>query len=54
MKYDLIVIGGGASGMCAAIAAARRGASVCILEQGKLPGRKLLATGNGNVIIQMN
>lgn len=47
MKYDLIVIGGGASGMCAAIAAARRGASVCILEQGKLPGRKLLATGNG-------
>lgn len=41
------VIGGGASGMVAAIAAARSGASVAVFERGERVGRKLLATGNG-------
>ena len=44
---DLIVIGGGASGMVAAIEAARLGVSVCVLEKKDRVGRKLLTTGNG-------
>lgn len=47
MKSDVIVIGGGASGMMAAIAAARKGAKVTILEQNDRLGKKLLSTGNG-------
>lgn len=47
MKSDIIVIGGGASGMAAAICAARQGASVLILERMPRVGKKLLATGNG-------
>lgn len=41
------IIGGGASGMMAAIAAARTGAQVTILERRDRLGKKLLATGNG-------
>ncbi len=41
------VIGGGASGMAAAIAAARAGCSVTLLERQEKIGKKLLATGNG-------
>lgn len=41
------IIGGGASGMIAAISAARKGASVTVLEGGDRIGRKILATGNG-------
>lgn len=43
----VIVIGGGASGLIAAISAARKGASVTVLEAMKKPGTKLLRTGNG-------
>lgn len=45
--YDVAVVGGGAAGMTAAIAAARAGARVALLERGERPGRKLLMTGNG-------
>lgn len=45
--YDLCIIGGGASGMSAAIAAAQRGLKVIILEKNKKLGKKLYATGNG-------
>jgi len=41
------VIGGGAAGLMAAIAAAQAGARVTVLERGDRVGRKLLATGNG-------
>ena len=41
------IIGGGASGMIAAISAVRQGAEVTILEGGDRIGRKILATGNG-------
>lgn len=44
---DVIVIGAGASGMMAAITAARRGKSVMILEHMDKVGKKILATGNG-------
>lgn len=41
------VIGGGASGLMAALTAAQQGASVVLLERQSRVGRKLLATGNG-------
>lgn len=43
----VIVIGGGASGLMAAVMAARRGAKVTLIEKNRQPGKKLLATGNG-------
>ena len=43
----VLVIGGGASGMMAAIAAAGQGAEVTILEQNEQLGKKILSTGNG-------
>ena len=42
-----IIIGGGAAGYAAAIAAARAGESVLILERGRKMLKKLGATGNG-------
>jgi predicted Rossmann fold flavoprotein len=45
--YDVAVIGGGASGMMAAIFAARNGAKVVLIEKNKNLGRKLLITGGG-------
>lgn len=47
MIYDVIVIGGGASGMMAAGQAAKRGKSVLILEKNKKLGEKLKITGGG-------
>ena len=44
---SICVIGGGASGLVAAITAARNGASVTILEQKERLGKKILSTGNG-------
>ena len=41
------IIGGGPSGMAAAIAAARQGADVTILERNDRLGKKILSTGNG-------
>lgn len=46
-NWDAVVVGAGASGMVAAITAARRGRSVLIVEHMDKPGKKLLATGNG-------
>lgn len=46
-KQRIAIIGGGASGMMAAIAAAGKGAEVCIYEKNDRIGKKLLATGNG-------
>ena len=45
--YDVLVIGGGASGLAAAITAARAGKSACIVERDVACGLKILATGNG-------
>ena len=44
---DLIVVGGGASGMLTGILSAGKGLSVSILEHGKTLGKKLSITGNG-------
>ena len=43
----IVIIGGGASGLMAAIQAARKGAQVTLLEQNEKIGKKILATGNG-------
>lgn len=43
----MIVVGGGASGMMAAIAAAEKGAQVTLLEKNNQLGKKLLITGKG-------
>lgn len=46
-NYDVIVVGGGASGMMAACSAARNGARVLVLEKNKRLGEKLRITGGG-------
>lgn len=46
--YDVIIIGGGAGGMVAAIKCAERGKKVLLLEKNDKLGKKLLATGNGH------
>ena len=46
-KYNTIVIGGGAAGICAAISAARSGHSVVVCEKMPQLGKKILASGNG-------
>lgn len=47
MANNVAVIGGGASGLTAAIAAARKGAKVTLYEGGARVGKKILITGNG-------
>lgn len=47
MKKRIGVIGGGASGMTAAICAGRSGAEVTIIEHMDRLGKKILMTGNG-------
>ncbi|MBK0348053.1 NAD(P)/FAD-dependent oxidoreductase [Aerococcaceae bacterium zg-ZJ1578] len=46
-KYQVIVVGGGTSGLMAAIHAAKQGASVLVLEKNPKLGRKLLLSGGG-------
>jgi hypothetical protein len=45
--YDVIVVGGGAAGLMAAITAKRQGASVLVCEKMPKLGKKLLVTGAG-------
>lgn len=47
MSKNVIILGGGASGLMAAISAAKRGADVTIIEHGERVGKKILSTGNG-------
>ena len=47
MARQIVIIGGGASGLMAAVTAASEGASVTVLEYNEKPGKKLLASGNG-------
>lgn len=46
-QREIIIVGGGASGLVAAISAARKKAKVTILEQKDRVGKKILSTGNG-------
>lgn len=47
MANRVVVAGGGASGLVAAVFAAENGAEVTILEHKDRVGRKILMTGNG-------
>ena len=47
MRRRIVIIGGGASGLTAAIGAARNGAHVTIVEHMDRVGKKILSTGNG-------
>ena len=44
---NVVVIGAGASGLVAAIFAAKKGNEVTLLEKNSICGKKILATGNG-------
>ncbi len=45
--YENIIIGAGASGLMCGYLLGKRNKDVLILEKNKIPGKKLLATGNG-------
>ena len=47
MRRQVLIIGAGASGLMAAIHAARAGALVTLLEHKEQAGKKILSTGNG-------
>ncbi len=47
MIYDTVIIGAGASGLMAAVTAARCGSSVLLLEHMEQAAKKILVTGNG-------
>ncbi|WP_102399289.1 NAD(P)/FAD-dependent oxidoreductase [Haloimpatiens massiliensis] len=47
MKYDIIIIGAGASGITATITAKDMGCNVALLEGSDRIGKKILTTGNG-------
>jgi len=47
IKKQVLIVGGGAAGMMAAISAQRSGAAVTLLERNSRVGKKILATGNG-------
>ncbi len=44
---NIVIIGAGASGMAAAIAAASEGAGVTLIERNEKPGKKIYITGKG-------
>ena len=46
-RFDVIIIGAGASGLVCAQAAASRGLRTAVLERNDIPARKIYATGNG-------
>lgn len=53
-QFDVLVVGGGTSGMMAAISAAEHGANVALVEKNRFVGRKLLVTGNGRCNVTNN
>ena len=54
MSKGLVVIGGGAAGMMAAVSAAERGARVTLLEPNERLGKKLNITGKGRCNVTNN
>lgn len=47
LKYDVAIIGGGASGLMAAALAADNGRKIILIEKNEVCGKKLLITGKG-------
>ena len=52
--YDCVIIGAGAAGMMAAIAAASNGRNVLIIEKNDICGKKLNITGKGRCNVTNN
>lgn len=52
--FDVIVVGGGTSGMMAAISAAENGAKVAIIDKNRMLGKKLRLTGGGRCNVTNN
>ena len=48
-KYDVLICGCGVAGFCAAIAAARNGAKVAVVEKYTMPGGILTVLGNNSI-----
>ena len=46
-KFDVLILGGGAAGLMAAMEAGRRGRRVAVLERAERPGKKILISGGG-------
>src|SRR5690625_1126666 len=47
LKWDVLIIGGGAAGLMCAIVAGRRGRRVCVVEHANRVGKKILMSGGG-------
>jgi predicted flavoprotein YhiN len=47
VKFDVVIIGGGAAGLMCAIEAGRRGRSVSVLERNETVGKKIRISGGG-------
>ncbi len=45
LDWDVVILGAGAAGLCAAIRAAERGARVLVVEKNRRPGVKILMSG---------
>lgn len=52
--YDLIIVGGGTSGMMAAIHAGMQGANILVIDRNPRFGRKLVLTGGGRCNVTNN
>ena len=48
-KFDVVVCGCGSAGFCAAVSAARCGASVAVVEKYNCPGGILTVLGNNSI-----
>jgi predicted Rossmann fold flavoprotein len=47
LKFDVVIIGGGAAGLFCAIEAGKRGRSVLVIEKNSQVGRKIVISGGG-------
>ncbi len=54
MKNSVVIIGGGASGLMAAVTAARCGKKVIVIEKMPRPARKIMITGKGRCNLTNN
>ena len=46
-RFDVLILGGGAAGLMAAMEAGRRGRRVAVIERAERPGKKILISGGG-------